>query len=102
MCRGLSGQKRATGQQRSPEELAADYIKKIYEHLMYTLEQMLGPSLLRNIPIHFCLTVPAIWSELAQEKTLAACHKAGIKTDSDISLVSEPVSWQSTRARQCH
>jgi hypothetical protein len=59
---------------------------------MYTLEQKLGASILRTIPLEFCLTVPAIWSEVAKEKTLKACEKAGLKTDAPIMLVSEPVS----------
>jgi hypothetical protein len=59
---------------------------------MYTLDQKLGASVLRTSPIEFCLTVPAIWSEVAKEKTLKACQKAGLKSDSEILLVSEPVS----------
>ena len=59
---------------------------------MYTLDQKLGASILRTTPIEFCLTVPAIWTEVAKEKTLRACQKAGLKSDSEILLVSEPVS----------
>jgi molecular chaperone DnaK (HSP70) len=59
---------------------------------MYMLEQKLGAAVLRTIPIEFCLTVPAIWSEAAKEKTLKACQKAGIESESEILLVSEPVS----------
>lgn len=59
---------------------------------MYTLEQKLGAALLRTIPLEFSLTVPAIWTEAAKDKTLKACQKAGfIKNNEDISLVSEPV-----------
>jgi molecular chaperone DnaK (HSP70) len=58
---------------------------------MYTLEQKVGAGVLRTIPLEFCLTVPAIWSEVAKEKTLKACQKAGVKSESEISLVSEPV-----------
>lgn len=59
---------------------------------MYTLEQKVGASILRTIPLEFCLTVPAIWSEIAKEKTLKACQKAGLKSKAEILLVSEPVS----------
>ncbi len=59
---------------------------------MYTLDQKLGASILRTIPIEFCLTVPAIWSEVAKQKTLDACQRAGLKSSSEILLVSEPVS----------
>ncbi|PMD40386.1 actin-like ATPase domain-containing protein [Hyaloscypha variabilis F] len=87
---GLSDGQTATGQQKSSEELTTDYLTKLCEHLMYTLDQKLGASILRTIPIEFCLTVPAIWSEVAKEKTLKACQKAGLKSDSEILLVSEP------------
>jgi hypothetical protein len=59
---------------------------------MYTLEQKLGAALLRTIPLQFSLTVPAIWTEAAKDKTLKACQKAGFKSDEPISLCSEPVS----------
>ena len=58
---------------------------------MYTLEQKLGAALLRTIPLEFSLTVPAIWTEAAKDKTLKACQRAGfIKENEEISLVSEP------------
>jgi molecular chaperone DnaK (HSP70) len=57
---------------------------------MSTLGQKLGASILRTIPLEFCLTVPAIWSEVAKETTLRACQKAGLKSEQDIMLVSEP------------
>ncbi|OBT67817.1 hypothetical protein VE03_02422 [Pseudogymnoascus sp. 23342-1-I1] len=74
----------------TPEELTTDYLTKLYEHIMYTLEQKIGPAVLRKVPLEFCLTVPAIWSESAKEKTLKACQKAGLRSNSEILLVSEP------------
>ncbi|KAG9233806.1 hypothetical protein BJ875DRAFT_463193 [Amylocarpus encephaloides] len=80
----------ANDQQKSPEQLATDYLSQLYGHLMYTLEQQVGAAILRTIPLEFCITVPAIWSEASKEKTLKACEKAGIKSASKILLVSEP------------
>jgi molecular chaperone DnaK (HSP70) len=68
------------------------YLTELVKHLMYTLEERLGSAILQTIPLEFVLTVPAIWSESAKLKTLAACQRAGIKSQSDILLVSEPVS----------
>jgi hypothetical protein len=62
------------------------------KHLIYSLEQKLGTGFLRTTPIELCLTVPAIWSEIAKEKTLKASQKAGLNPASEILLVSEPVS----------
>jgi molecular chaperone DnaK (HSP70) len=59
---------------------------------MYTLDQKLGSALLRTIPMEFSLTVPAIWTEAAKDKTLKAWKKAsGDSKEQVISLVSEPV-----------
>jgi len=90
--RELSGAGAGSGdtQQKTPGELTTDYLAGLYKHLMYMLEQKVGTAVLRTIPIEFCLTVPAIWSEAAKEKTLKACQKAGIESESEILLVSEP------------
>lgn len=80
------------GQQKTPQALTTDYLTELAKHLMYTLEQRLGAAILRTIPIDFCLTVPAIWSEVAKEQTLKACKRAGLKSQSEILLVSEPVN----------
>ncbi|RFU34294.1 hypothetical protein B7463_g2070, partial [Scytalidium lignicola] len=87
---GLGGSKSPPNQKVSSEDLTAAYLAKLCDHLMYTLEQKVGQAVLRTIPIEFCLTVPAIWSEVAKEKTLRACEKAGVKSNSKILLVSEP------------
>jgi len=77
---------------KSSEELTTDYLGELNKHLMYFLEQKLGAAVLRTTPIEFVLTVPAIWTEVAKERTLRACQKAGLKSQSEILLVSEPVS----------
>lgn len=59
---------------------------------MVILAEKLGASVLRATPTEFVLAVPAIWTELAKQKTLDACEKAGLTTEKPISLVSEPVS----------
>ncbi len=93
-CRGLEEGKisSADGHLKIPEDLTTDYLTALGKHLIYTLEQKLGATILRTTPIEFCLTVPAIWSEVAKEKTLQACQKAGLNSKTEILLVSEPVS----------
>jgi molecular chaperone DnaK (HSP70) len=88
------GQTYPGGQYRSAEDLTATYLTELVKHLMYTLREKLGPSILQTIPLQFVLTVPAIWSESAKSKTLVACQRAGIKTQQEILLVSEPVSTE--------
>lgn len=82
------------GQQKSSDDWTTDYLTALAKHLMYTLEQKVGKAILRTLPTEFRLTVPAIWSEVAKEKTLKACEKAGLKSNAEILLVSEPVSSQ--------
>lgn len=95
--RSRTGQIYPDGQFRSPEDLTATYLTELVKHLMYTLEDKLGSAILKTTPLQFVLTVPAIWSESAKLKTLKACEKAGIKSKSEIILVSEPVS----KCRHC-
>jgi molecular chaperone DnaK (HSP70) len=78
-----------------PEQLARDYLSALKNHLLYTLDQKLGAAF-RSVALEFVLTVPAIWSEVAKEKTLRACQSAGFRADVPISLVSEPVIYIKT------
>ncbi|EED14402.1 Hsp70 family chaperone, putative [Talaromyces stipitatus ATCC 10500] len=87
---GLEENKESVNWQKSAEELTTGFLNEIYKHIIYTLEQKIGAVVLRAVPIEFCLTVPAIWSEAAKEKTLKACQKAGLKS-SEIMLISEPI-----------
>ncbi|KAK6066752.1 Chaperone protein DnaK [Seiridium cupressi] len=74
-----------------PKKPVANYLAKIGEHLMYTLRIKIGEAFLNNTPIEFLLTVPAIWSDLASQRTLEACKQAGGPfRDAPIHLISEP------------
>lgn len=53
-----------------------DYLSAIGEHLRYTLREKLGEGVMRNTPLEFVVTVPAIWSDLAKQKTIQACQNA--------------------------
>ncbi|RDW70452.1 Hsp70 family protein [Aspergillus mulundensis] len=85
---------------KTPDQLAEDYLSAIHKHIMYSLEQKLGAALLRTIPLEFSLTVPAIWTEAAKDKTLKAWRKASSGTSTStntpeskeqvVHLVSEP------------
>ncbi|TVY82722.1 Heat shock 70 kDa protein 12A [Lachnellula suecica] len=88
----LSGESRASAPyEKLPEELTTDFLTALSRHFRYFLEQKLGATILRTVPLEFCLTVPAIWSEVAKEKTLKACKDAGLSpSQGKISLVSEP------------
>lgn len=77
---------------RNVDTLITDYISALGEHLMYTLREKLSDGIVNSIPLEFVVTVPAIWSDLAKDKTKKACQRArGLSaTKSPIHLVSEP------------
>jgi molecular chaperone DnaK (HSP70) len=74
------------------QQLTTDYLAGLKSHLMHMLKLQLG-KLQETTPLQFILTVPAVWSEIAREKTLTAAEGAGFGNDAPILLVSEPVSW---------
>ncbi|TEA12275.1 Heat shock 70 kDa protein 12A [Colletotrichum sidae] len=74
------------------DRLVTDYISALGDHLLYTLREKLGEQVVTTTPLEFVVTVPAIWSDLAKEKTKQACQKArSLSSDkAPIHLVSEP------------
>jgi molecular chaperone DnaK (HSP70) len=62
---------------------------------MYMLQIQLGELQAKETQLQFILTVPAIWREVAKEKTLTAAEDAGLGDDAPILMVSEPVSLDS-------
>ncbi|KAF4500174.1 hsp70 [Fusarium agapanthi] len=76
---------------RNTDELVTDFIAQLVEHLMYTLREKLGSGLVNSTRLEFVITVPAIWSDLAKEKTKMACEQAMISApEHHVHLVSEP------------
>ncbi|KAF9878787.1 hypothetical protein CkaCkLH20_03687 [Colletotrichum karsti] len=77
---------------RNVDKLVTDYISALGEHLLYTLREKLGEQVVKTTPLEFVVTVPAIWSDLAKEKTKLACQRASglSKSKAPIHLVSEP------------
>ncbi|KAH6671163.1 hypothetical protein B0J14DRAFT_595465 [Halenospora varia] len=72
------------------QQLTTDYLAALKKHLMHMLQLQLGVLQAKTIPLQFILTVPAVWSEIAKEKTLTAAEGAGLGHDAPILLVSEP------------
>lgn len=77
---------------RKVDKLVTDYLEALVEHLMYTLREKLGDGVVKSTPLEFVLTVPAIWSDLAKDKTRQACRKSLglLPTKAPIHLISEP------------
>jgi len=77
---------------RTVDTLVTDYISALGDHLMYTLREKLGEQVVKTTPLEFVVTVPAIWSDLAKDKTKQACLRASglVAAGAKIHLVSEP------------
>ncbi|KAL2130858.1 hypothetical protein VTI74DRAFT_5848 [Chaetomium olivicolor] len=80
----------ATRGGRNVDKLVTDYMSALSEHLMYTLREKLGEGVVKSTSLEFVVTVPAIWSDLAKDKTRQACQRAVDIAGTKIHLVSEP------------
>lgn len=71
-------------------DAVSDYLTKIYEHTMETLNRRYGESFVNSTEVEFVLTVPAVWSDAAKNATLQAAERAGMGSRHDLKLISEP------------
>ncbi|KAL1613681.1 hypothetical protein SLS54_010378 [Diplodia seriata] len=73
---------------KPPEDLTADYLSLIWKYTKDDLRRHQGQDWEDIYALKVVLTVPAIWSAAAKEKTLRAAKAAGFPAD--ITLVTEP------------
>ncbi|KAF2690232.1 hypothetical protein K458DRAFT_459297 [Lentithecium fluviatile CBS 122367] len=62
---------------RHPVTIIADFLAKVKDHLIKNLDNQYGKELWRTLPITLVITVPAVWSDAAKDRTLQAVSKAG-------------------------
>jgi molecular chaperone DnaK (HSP70) len=80
-----------TGDQHKAQQLTADYLGALKRHLRDILKIQLGEHEAKETPLQFILTVPAVWSDAAKEKTLQTAEAAGLGQNAPILMISEPV-----------
>ncbi|KAE8332614.1 hypothetical protein BDV39DRAFT_189219 [Aspergillus sergii] len=69
-------------------QVMADYLKYLVEYAKSVLQRRFGiPA--KDMDLRFTLTVPAVWSDTAKDRTLNAAVQANIRPQ-DVTLVSEP------------
>jgi hypothetical protein len=68
------------GSNKAPVEIAADFLRQLKDHLVANLDQKYGKELWRTLPITLVITVPAVWSDAAKDRTLQAFQKAGFSS----------------------
>lgn len=71
---------------KSAEDVVSDFLKCFWEHTLKTLQRK--HEELTQYTLQVVLTVPAVWSPSAKDKTLKAAIKAGMPED--LQLVTEP------------
>ncbi|OCL09088.1 hypothetical protein AOQ84DRAFT_339451 [Glonium stellatum] len=72
------------------QQLTRDYLWALRKHFIYMLQIQLGEHQAKETAVQFILTVPAVWSEAAKERTLKAAEDAGFGDGAPILMVSEP------------
>ncbi|KAH7370903.1 Hsp70 family protein-like protein [Rhexocercosporidium sp. MPI-PUGE-AT-0058] len=68
-------------------DVAADFIKTMYDHAMSKIGSTVPRGYMDICQKHFVLSVPAVWSDKAKDKTLKAAEKAGVFP---VTLIKEP------------
>jgi hypothetical protein len=69
-------------------DVVADYLRFLWAYTKDDIRRRQGDGYLSIYSLRIILTVPAIWSDAAKDKTLQAARQAGLP--SNITLVTEP------------
>ncbi|KAJ4993517.1 Hsp70 family chaperone [Stagonosporopsis vannaccii] len=85
---------------KRPEDVAVDYLRLIWQYTKDDIRKHRGDDWTDFHTVRAVLTVPAIWSPGAQDKTLKIARKAGLPDN--ISLVSEPEAAALAVLREKH
>lgn len=73
---------------KSYEQVASDYIRKLWEYAMKDIEKIKGANWESSYTVRCVLTVPAIWSDAAKDRTRTVAQMAGLPED--IGILEEP------------
>ncbi|CAD6568371.1 MAG: hypothetical protein ASARMPREDX12_001385 [Alectoria sarmentosa] len=72
------------------EKFTTDFMTGICEHSVRALRHDIPESALLSTPIEYIITVPAVWSDMAQAKTRACAEAAGMGAGAALHIISEP------------
>ena len=74
--------------EKSAVTVAADYLRELWHFTMNDIEKRQGKDFRDIYTLKVIMSVPAMWTPAAKEKTLHAAKAAGL--GDDIALVTEP------------
>jgi len=69
------------------EQLVTDYLKALKKHAEKYITNKFGTEFLKNKRPEYIITVPAVWSEKAQETTRSCAEKAGMQVTGTSSRI---------------
>jgi hypothetical protein len=73
--------------------VASDFLKSVLEVTKASIEVTYGSRVIRDSPMEYILTIPAIWTDSAKNLMIQAAERAGFgKHRDDFNLVGEPES----------
>lgn len=76
---------------RTPEDVVTDYLSKLWEHTFKIIEKDLGKKEVAKMDIKVVITVPAIWDDVAKQRTLWAAINAEVLGGQAVcGLIGEP------------
>ena len=76
--------------ERTTEDIVAAYLTALRRHAFAHMEKLYGNAVVRDCRFDWIITVPALWSDLAKQKTKAAALKAGMGNTTSLQMTSEP------------
>jgi hypothetical protein len=65
---------------KQPVDIIADFLRHVKDHLVNTLDEEYRREVWTTLPITLVVTVPAVWSEAAKDRTLQAVRQAGFNS----------------------
>ncbi|OAL42715.1 Hsp70 family protein [Pyrenochaeta sp. DS3sAY3a] len=80
---------------KRPVDIVTDFLAHVKDHLIQNLDEAYRRQVWATLPITLVVTVPAIWSDSAKDRTLQAVRQAGFNTTQfpqleTVALVTEP------------
>ncbi|KAI1372164.1 hypothetical protein F4677DRAFT_463469 [Hypoxylon crocopeplum] len=76
---------------RNVDQNITDYLSGLFQHFVNIIRRQMGTGILEYAPVQFILTVPAIWSDYAKQRTLEAFERIpSLPKGHSTTLLSEP------------
>jgi molecular chaperone DnaK (HSP70) len=76
--------------ERTAEDITAEYLTALRRHAVSHIERLYGNAVVKDCRFDWIITVPAVWSDAAKKKTMAAALRAGMGNTTSLQMTSEP------------